>query len=405
MLTTGQMLWVQAPNRRAMNLQTEIRPELWSAIADSYEKGQYSHAVIEAMHYLSQVLRDKTSFDGDGASLVGQALGGGAPRLRLTKLRTETERDVQRGYEQILRGLYIGIRNPRSHEQTQDTLGTASAIIVFINHLLDVLEQSQQPFVLENFLAVVFDQDFVEDDQYANLLAEEIPANRRLDVLIEIYRRKLAGNPRKNCYMVSAIVGLLSNDQVADFLEIVSDELQVAVDQKAVQFALRLLPPQLWPKLKERARLRIENKLIQDVAGGKIDRTGKVPIGALGTWGKVYARYFQENSRIRLARVLVEKLESPIAEDTHYIMKFFLSSLPSIVREPGLQYRAIKAISRIVRTEDEQVADWLVEFIDSEPAGEWRGKLIEELKDYTDPGDPRCLLADGTPFLRIVLPF
>ena len=99
-----------------MNLQTHISSDLWLAISNTYEAENYNHAVLDAMHYLSSFLREKTGVDGDGASLVGQALGGDSPRLRINKLQTETERSVQRGIEQILRGLYLGIRNPRSHE-------------------------------------------------------------------------------------------------------------------------------------------------------------------------------------------------------------------------------------------------------------------------------------------------
>jgi len=90
-----------------MNLKTHIRPELWHTIANTYEAENYSHAILDAIHYLSDTLRAKSGVDGDGASLVGQALGGKAPRLRVNKLQTETERNVQKGLQQILRGLYF----------------------------------------------------------------------------------------------------------------------------------------------------------------------------------------------------------------------------------------------------------------------------------------------------------
>jgi len=94
-----------------MNLQTHIRNSLWLAIQSTYQAGNYSHAILDAMHYLSNVLREKTGVDGDGTTLVGQALGGDSPRLRINKLQTETERNEQRGIESVLRGLYQAIRN------------------------------------------------------------------------------------------------------------------------------------------------------------------------------------------------------------------------------------------------------------------------------------------------------
>src|SRR5690348_572445 len=99
-----------------MNLRNEITQHLWNAIENVYEGGNYSHAILEAMHLLSNTLREKANIDGDGVSLVGQALGGDSPKLRLNRLQTDSERNIQKGIEQILRGLYVGIRNPRSHE-------------------------------------------------------------------------------------------------------------------------------------------------------------------------------------------------------------------------------------------------------------------------------------------------
>jgi Protein of unknown function (Hypoth_ymh) len=54
-----------------MNLQTNISNHLWDAIASTYETGNYSHSVLEALHRLTTVLRERSGVDGDGASLVG----------------------------------------------------------------------------------------------------------------------------------------------------------------------------------------------------------------------------------------------------------------------------------------------------------------------------------------------
>jgi len=43
-----------------LNLQTHIRADLWLAVADTYQAENYSHAVLDAMHQLSDVLREKT---------------------------------------------------------------------------------------------------------------------------------------------------------------------------------------------------------------------------------------------------------------------------------------------------------------------------------------------------------
>jgi uncharacterized protein (TIGR02391 family) len=100
-----------------MNLETEINQDLWRSIRRSYETRQWSNAILDAIYFLSDALRTKTGLQSDGAALVGQALGGKNPKLRLNRLQTESEQSFQSGVEQLLRGIYSAFRNPRSHER------------------------------------------------------------------------------------------------------------------------------------------------------------------------------------------------------------------------------------------------------------------------------------------------
>jgi hypothetical protein len=58
-----------------MNLETHISDQLWDAIGDAYQVGNFSHAVLEALHFVTETLRQKSGIDADGVALVGQALG------------------------------------------------------------------------------------------------------------------------------------------------------------------------------------------------------------------------------------------------------------------------------------------------------------------------------------------
>ncbi|MFH0811591.1 MAG: TIGR02391 family protein [Pseudomonadota bacterium] len=99
-----------------MELQKEITPELFDAIKAHYESGSYSNAILDAMKVLTELIREKAKLDGDGANLVSQAFGGNAPPIKISPMQKVSEIDEQKGFEQLLRGLYVGIRNPRTHE-------------------------------------------------------------------------------------------------------------------------------------------------------------------------------------------------------------------------------------------------------------------------------------------------
>lgn len=380
-----------------MNLQTSIRQDLWLSISNTYSAENYSHAVLDAMHHLSNVLRDKTGVDGDGASLVGQALGGDSPRLRINKLQTETERNIQKGTEHILRGMYLSIRNPRSHEQVEDTKDAADAIIYFVNYLLAVIAESEEPFTLPRFLEWVFDPDFVMSDRYAELLADEIPVNKRLDTLIEVFRQRAEGDGKKLKYLARAILSKLTEEQVRQFLMVVSEEMKVVRDDASVRSILQLLPPKLWPGLSEAARLRVENKLLRSIQEGEAYENSGGTKGSLGTWARDFVPHF--SNRDEVARVIVEKLEDGDADDRRYVHRFFMSVLPLVILNRWYVQRCIDAICKAVRNGEEEAIQGLKDWVTSYPEF-WQKTFATKLDDLTDANAPAVYFSDGTPFLK-----
>lgn len=78
----------------------------------------YFHAVFEAMKSVTAKIREMAGITSDGADLVRQAFELGRntnPMLAINALETETERGEQRGFANLLIGLYGTIRNPLAH--------------------------------------------------------------------------------------------------------------------------------------------------------------------------------------------------------------------------------------------------------------------------------------------------
>ena len=64
---------------------------------------------------VKQIVRDTDGRELDGASLMTTAFSPQNPIVRLTALVTETDRNIQQGYMQIMAGSMTGIRNPKAH--------------------------------------------------------------------------------------------------------------------------------------------------------------------------------------------------------------------------------------------------------------------------------------------------
>lgn len=79
-------------------------------------RDNYFHAVLEATKSVASKIREKTGLDLDGSGLVDAALGSASPPLRINALGTESERSEQRGFVNLVKGLFGTFRNPTAHE-------------------------------------------------------------------------------------------------------------------------------------------------------------------------------------------------------------------------------------------------------------------------------------------------
>lgn len=75
----------------------------------------YFHAVFEATKGIAQRIRTLSGLSGDGADLVNKAFAGQQPVLVLGPLSNESEKSEQRGFANLLIGVFGAVRNPLAH--------------------------------------------------------------------------------------------------------------------------------------------------------------------------------------------------------------------------------------------------------------------------------------------------
>lgn len=75
----------------------------------------YFHAVFEATKGVAERIRLLSGLHGDGADLVSKAFAGQQPILTLGSLTTESEKSEQKGFANLLIGLFGAVRNPLAH--------------------------------------------------------------------------------------------------------------------------------------------------------------------------------------------------------------------------------------------------------------------------------------------------
>jgi uncharacterized protein (TIGR02391 family) len=113
--------------------------ELIDEVRQLFADGHYSQAVEEGFKYLNNVVKRRTGLTADGASLMTGAFSPGSPVLKLSALKSLSQKDQQQGYMRIYEGVMIGIRNPRAHDHKhKDDSHSALELLAFCNHLVRV---------------------------------------------------------------------------------------------------------------------------------------------------------------------------------------------------------------------------------------------------------------------------
>jgi len=120
--------------------------QLRQATRKLFIDGHYARAVEEAYKCLNNAVKDKSGLNSkDGADLMREAFSAHDPKLKLNDLRSQSQKDEQRGYMDIYAGAMTGIRNPRAHDhRLDDQPDVALELLATANHLMRRLDGAKR---------------------------------------------------------------------------------------------------------------------------------------------------------------------------------------------------------------------------------------------------------------------
>jgi uncharacterized protein (TIGR02391 family) len=341
-----------------MSFQSQLDARLWAAVQKSYEDGDHSGSILDSFYFLSELIRNKSGCESDGAALIGAAFGGQNPVVKINAFRTESELSEQRGVEQLLRGLYLALRNPRSHEKRIDSAETAEAVITFISFLIGMIDKSKSPFDTEQIIQKVFDKHFVPSPQYAEAIATKVPVGKRYDLLCQVFQRRTDGKIEHIALFVRALSATLGDESKSSFWEMVSGALEEAASDAEVRTAVFITGSE-WDKLSEIARLRTEHRLIASISEGEYNsQTKSCPKGSLGTWASGITSHF--GSKEALKEALIARVSSGGQAGVDYVLRYFQAELFDRKSKPS--WALVHALKQRLDSNDKAIetALWFV---------------------------------------------
>lgn len=244
------------------SMKNIIDERLWNFIKRNYNSENYTTSVLDSIQFIGDLIRDKSGLETDGNNLIGQAFGGKNPKIKLNKLQTETEQNIQKGIESTLRGIYSAFRNPRSHTKFVDNEEDADAIILFINHLLKLIDKSKGKFSIDSIIKRIADKDFVNNEKYVDLIVKSIPNKKHFDTAFELLKSKDEIYINNLKAVFHKLFDKLTSEEQKELIEVASEELRYTESDSTVIKNVALFKEH-WKQITEDAKIRAENKLLK----------------------------------------------------------------------------------------------------------------------------------------------
>ena len=352
-----------------MKIDIKIREDLWKAIQAHYERNDYTEAVRDAVFYMSEVLRGKGSIeDKDGSKLVDAALLGNNPAILVSKNETTTEKDFQQGIGFAFKGIMQSVRNPLSHESFQYTQDEAEVLILYINFLLNQVDKSGGSTKIDNIIELLFDEDFTDTKEYAELLLKEVPSKKRYDLLLELYQKRAQLPQNKLNHFLTALFASLTKAAKSDFVRVVSTSLMRCKDDNDLRMYCHYFMNDTYAEIDKLAQLRIEDLMLKSINAGKYENVydfesdtheKKCTAGSLSTW--VSKKLDLLGNKEAIINLLFKKLDRGYSEQ-EFVFTYFSSA---ITKKPS-EYKnsELYVIKSQLKNGNSLFSDWLWEEID-----------------------------------------
>ncbi len=127
-----------------LRLDELLHPIISENALKKFQDGHLRNAVLDSVIAVFDQIRKLTGLLEDGDELIGKSFSLSDPFLILSEIETESGKNDQKGFIQIFKGVYQGIRNPKAHSLAHDlTPVEAAQYLVLMSLLARRVEEAQ----------------------------------------------------------------------------------------------------------------------------------------------------------------------------------------------------------------------------------------------------------------------
>lgn len=144
--SNGPLDHAEQHGRTAANsfgFESLLHPLIRKSSLQLFLDGHLREAVLNSVVAVFDFIRERTGLEDDGDRLIGKAFSIDDPFLVLSELSTESGANDQKGFMQIFKGAYQGVRNTKAHSLEHDlTKDKAAQYLIFASLLARRVEDA-----------------------------------------------------------------------------------------------------------------------------------------------------------------------------------------------------------------------------------------------------------------------
>lgn len=307
-----------------MEIKDYIRDDIWKAIEQHYCACDYTEALRDASFLLKDILQAKSGeYDKDNTKLVEAVLLGQNPILKINNFSTRTERDMQSGVAFGIKGIFMHVRNPISHEKILYDKKDADAILLYIDYLVRQVDKSYGVTLIDEWLPLLEDDSFTSTEEYAEELIKELPKKRTYELLEAIYENRLTITKYKTLHFLRRVIGRLTSDEREAFIGKLNIDLAQTHGGNELSMFFHFFGEYFYKDLKKVVKLRIEDVVLQGIKSATYNGNSSAgKNAAVATWAADFIENFE--TKEKCVKAIRDKIfESE--EEQKYVLKFFRS--------------------------------------------------------------------------------
>jgi uncharacterized protein Ymh len=258
----------------------ELHPLIAEAAQDAWLREDFSAGLKAAWFALRDLARQRLNEPNlDGTQLM-ERIGDTEPRLPLTGMANDTERDMHRGVWRFLVGSAFYVRNPEMHQTTSpiadDRVGAFERLVV-MSICARHLDAATSPVSVEEAVAEALQPLFPRTPPAADDLVHSVSMGQRqqlVEGLMAAFAQAAAQGDSQQAFTLRLVhlraLHRLGPDSEAVRAAARQCERWIA-DDGTLGLAISLLTPTTYELLKPRHQDKVAFRLIEDVRAGRWD--------------------------------------------------------------------------------------------------------------------------------------